>query len=96
MTEDKKELEILLTTYIALKKDIAQCSAFIDGFEAAIEYLRKGQTLPMAGVNKRLLFAAYLQGKSDQIYWPTKWEDYEPIGKYRVMKQFLKWHSTVC
>jgi len=56
----------------------------------------KTQQLNIAGVNKRLLFAAYLQGKRDQIYWSSKWEDYEPIGKYRVMKQFLKWHSTLC
>jgi hypothetical protein len=24
---------------------------------------------------KRFLFAAYLQGKRDQIYWSTKWEE---------------------
>ena len=54
------------------------------------------QQLNIVDVNKRLLFAAYLQGKRDQIYWSTKWEDYEPIGKYRVMKQFLRWYSTVC
>lgn len=54
------------------------------------------EQLRIAGVNKRLLFSACLQGKRDQIYWPTKWEDYEPIGKYRVMKKFLKWYSTVC
>ncbi len=54
------------------------------------------QQLNIGDVNKRLLFAAYLQGKRDQIYWSTKWEDYEPIGKYRVMKQFLRWYSTVC
>lgn len=57
---------------------------------------QKSQQLNIADVNKRLLFAAYLQGKRDQIYWSSKWEDYEPIGKYRVMKQFLKWYSTVC
>jgi len=44
---------------------------------------------------KRLLFSAYLQGKRDQIYWATKWEELTPIGKYRVMKQFLTWYSTV-
>ena len=54
------------------------------------------EQLRIGAVSKRLLFAAYLQGKRDQIYWSTKWEDYEPIGKYRVMKQFLKWYSTVC
>tara|TARA_R110000851_G_scaffold78000_1_gene172043 strand:+ start:214 stop:471 length:258 start_codon:yes stop_codon:yes gene_type:complete len=53
MTEDKKELEILLTTYIALKKNQAQCAAFIDGFEAAIEYRRKGQSLPIDSVSNR-------------------------------------------
>ena len=58
--------------------------------------LSKESQLKPHGVNKRLLFAAYLQGKRDQIYWSSKWEDYEPIGKYRVMKQFLKWYSTVC
>jgi hypothetical protein len=56
----------------------------------------KEQQCNKQNVNKRLLFAAYLQGKRDQIYWSTKWEDYEPIGRYRVIKQFLKWHSTVC
>ena len=56
----------------------------------------QSRQLNIAGVNKRLLFAAYLQGKRDQIYWSSKWEDYKPIGKYRVMKQFLKWYSTVC
>lgn len=45
-------------------------------------------------VNKRLLFSAYMQGKRDQIYWPITWEELAPIGKYRVMKQFLKWYST--
>ena len=50
----------------------------------------------IGAVSKRLLFSAYLQGKRDQIYWSTKWEDLEPIGKYRVMKQFLRWYSTVC
>ena len=44
---------------------------------------------------KRLLFSAYLQGKRDQIYWATKLEELTPIGKYRVMKQFLTWYSTV-
>jgi hypothetical protein len=44
---------------------------------------------------KRILFIAYLQGKKDQIYWATKWEDYEPIGKYRVIKKFLTWYSTL-
>jgi hypothetical protein len=39
------------------------------------------------------MFLSYLQGKRDQIYWSTKWEDYEPIGKYRVIKQFLKWYN---
>jgi len=56
----------------------------------------QSQQLKKAGVNKRLLFAAYLQGKRDQIVWPSKWEDYTTIGKYRVIKQFLKWYSTVC
>jgi hypothetical protein len=45
----------------------------------------------MRNQNKRLLFAAYLQGKRDQIIWNTKWEELAPIGKYRVAKQFLKW-----
>ena len=58
--------------------------------------LQKTPQSNIAAVNKRLMFAAYLQGKRDQIYWPSKWEDYEPIGKYRVMKQFLRWYSTVC
>ena len=52
--------------------------------------------LNKVAVSKRLLFSAYLQGKRDQIYWSTKWEDLEPIGKYRVMKQFIRWYSTVC
>lgn len=50
----------------------------------------------IADVSKRLLFKAYLQGKRDQTIWATKWEDLEPIGKYRVMKQFLRWYSNVC
>jgi len=41
------------------------------------------------------LFAAYLQGKRDQIYWETKWEDLHPIGKYRVKKKFLKWYHSL-
>ncbi len=53
------------------------------------------QNHTLQNTNKRLLFAAYLQGKRDQIYWATKWEDYSPIGKYRIMKQFLRWYSTV-
>ena len=43
------------------------------------------------GNYKHILFAAYLQGKRDQIYWSTKWEELEPIGKYRIMKQFFTW-----
>jgi hypothetical protein len=43
---------------------------------------------------KLLLFAAYLQGKRDQIIWNTKYEELAPIGKYRVAKQFLKWVET--
>ena len=43
------------------------------------------------GNYKTFLFAAYLQGKRDQIYWPTKWEELEPIGKNRIIKQFLTW-----
>ena len=54
------------------------------------------QKLLVRNTNKRLLFAAYLQGKRDKIYWATKWEDYEPIGKYRIMKCFLIWYSKVC
>lgn len=45
--------------------------------------------------DKRLLFSAYLQGKRDQIYWATKWEELTPIGKYRMMKQFLAWYQTL-
>ena len=45
--------------------------------------------------DKRLLFSAYLQGKRDQIYWATKWEELKPIGKYRMMKQFLAWYQTL-
>ena len=43
------------------------------------------------GNYKHILFTAYLQGKRDQIYWSTKWEELEPIGKYRMMKQFFTW-----
>ena len=43
------------------------------------------------GNYKHFLFAAYLQGKRDQIFWPTKWEELETIGKYRIIKQFLTW-----
>jgi len=50
--EDKKELEITLTTYIALKRNQAECTGFIDGFEAAIKYIRKGQTLPIDNAGK--------------------------------------------
>ena len=45
--------------------------------------------------DKRLLFSAYLQGKRDQIYWATKWEELKPIGKYRIIKQFLNWYQTL-
>ena len=45
--------------------------------------------------DKRLLFSAYLQGKRDQIYWATKWEELKPIGKYRMIKQFLNWYQTL-
>lgn len=45
--------------------------------------------------DKRLLFFAYLQGKRDQIFWATKWEELTPIGKYRMMKQFLAWYQTL-
>ena len=45
--------------------------------------------------DKRLLFSAYLQGKRDQIYWATKWEELKTIGKYRMIKQFLNWYQTL-
>jgi len=51
ITEDKKQLEIALTTYIALKKNQAECTGFIDGFEVAIKYLRQRQTLPIDSVS---------------------------------------------
>jgi hypothetical protein len=54
ITEDKKELEIALTTYIDLKKNQAECTGFIDGFEVAIKHLRKGQILPIDIVSKCL------------------------------------------
>lgn len=41
---------------------------------------------------KKILFEAYLQGKRDQIYWPTEYEKLTLIGKYRIIKQFLKWY----
>jgi hypothetical protein len=45
--------------------------------------------------NKRLLFAAYLQGKRDQLMFPLIWENVTSYGKYKVMKQFLKWYETL-
>jgi hypothetical protein len=69
---------------------------FSDNIPAYADWLERKLALRQPHVNKRLLFAAYLQGKRDQIYWSSKWEDYKPIGRYRVMKQFLKWYSTVC
>jgi hypothetical protein len=44
-TTDKKELEVALTTYIALKKNQAECTGFIEGFETAIKYLRNKKNI---------------------------------------------------
>tara|TARA_R110000751_G_scaffold206469_1_gene310483 strand:- start:1144 stop:1452 length:309 start_codon:yes stop_codon:yes gene_type:complete len=52
--EDKKELSITLTTYIALKKNQGECTGFIEGFEAAIKYKNQGQTLPIDFVSETL------------------------------------------
>jgi hypothetical protein len=38
-----------------------------------------------------MLFTAYLQGRNS-IYNSMKWEELENIGKYRVIKNFLKWY----
>ena len=65
-------------------------------FKAGANFVNEKQltTLEQSD-DKRLLFSAYLQGKRDQIYWATKWEDLTPIGKYRMMKQFLNWYQTL-
>ena len=95
MTEDKKELEILLTTYIALKKNQAQCTGFIDGFEAAIEYLRKGQSLPIDGVISRLPIREVLNYEIHS-HWLASWIGFEwgqdLMGKYFAWKVRKKYN----
>ena len=51
MTEqDKKRLAKALNDYIELKRNQAECTGFIDGFEKAIEYMNQGLLLPKHNV----------------------------------------------
>ena len=68
---------------------------FCEAINTVVEALEKPIPTLEESNDKRLLFSAYLQGKRDQIYWATKWEELTPIGKYRMMKQFLAWYQTL-
>jgi hypothetical protein len=63
------------------------------GIEPAIIQDMLNKLHVATGANRNQLFAAYLQGKRDQVYSQTKWEYFHPIGKYRVKKKFLKWYN---
>jgi len=83
ITEDKKELEIALTTYISLKRNQAECTGFIDGFEVAIKYLRQRQILPIDSVTQQ---SELLKGFVD---WFNKTDKTQAILNERVV-EYLK------
>ena len=66
-----------------------------DAIDTVVAYCENPLPTLEQSDDKRLLFSAYLQGKRDQIYWATKWEELTPIGKYRMMKQFLALYQTL-
>lgn len=41
------------------------------------------------------LFAAYLQGIEKANIFSLKWNDYEPVGKYRIKKEFLTLYNSM-
>ncbi len=62
MTEqNKKGLEKALNDYIELKRNQAECTGFIDGFEKAIEYMNQGLLLPKHDVSKRFELKAKIK-----------------------------------
>jgi hypothetical protein len=90
MIKSEIDLELSITALEVYQIEPAIIKSMLSNLQKVVK-----QNCNSQKVDKRLLFAAYLQGKRDQIYWPTKWEDYKPIGKYRVMKQFLKWYQSI-
>ena len=66
-----------------------------EAIDTVVEALEKPTPILEQYDDKRLLFSAYLQGKRDQIYFATKWEELKSIGKYRMIKQFLNWYQTL-
>ena len=45
MEKERKELEIALTTYIAMEHNQDECSGFIDGFKEAMKLINKDSVL---------------------------------------------------
>ena len=71
------------------------CQVQQDAIDTVVSEVEKPTPTLEQSDDKRLLLSAYLQGKRDQIYWATKWEELKPIGRYRIMKQFLNWYQTL-
>ena len=77
------------------KGDFVDDYKLCEAIDTVVEWAEKPIPTLKESDDKRLLFSAYLQGKRDQIYWATKWDELKPIGKYRIIKQFLNWYQTL-
>ena len=90
----KEAIEVLKERSAWIKQHFDE-STHAEAIDTVVEWAEKPIPTLKESDDKRLLFYAYLQGKRDQIYWATKWEELKPIGKYRIMKQFLAWYKTL-
>ena len=63
-----KELEIALTTYIAMKHNQDECSGFIDGFKKAMKLINKDSVLHSI---------IHSQPQHGFYYWVKHWDDSE-------------------
>ena len=93
MTAELKRAIGVLKDY--RKGDFVDDYQFCEAIDTVVSELEKPVPTLKESYDKRILFSAYLQGKRDQIYWATKWEELKPIGKYRIMKQFLAWYQKL-
>ncbi len=71
MTEEqqKKELEIALTSYIALKHTQEECIGFIDGFKEALSLFAVRQSLPSDVYTEIDIDKAYKCGERQSTFY---------------------------
>ena len=91
MTAELKEA----IEYLKEVSEMMKHGFLADAIDTVVAELEKPLPTLEQSDDKRLLFSAYLQGKRDQLYWATKWEELKTIGKYRMIKQFLAWYQTL-